>query len=98
MCVRVCAHVYACVGHRMTSGAEGSLTGLELADATRLVGQQVTATLSISASRVLGDHMRTAVMASVWVLGIEFRSLYKPFTDLPITYIFMRFLGLLTIG
>lgn len=84
----------------MTSGAEGSSIGLELADATRLVGQQVTVTLSISASQVLGDHMHmhTAVIASMWVLGIEFRSLFKPFTDLPITYIFMGFLGLLTIG
>lgn len=82
----------------MTSGAEGSSIGLELADATRLVGQQVTVTLSISASQVLGDHMHTAVMASMWVLGIEFRSLYKPFSDLPITYFFTGFLGLLTIG
>lgn len=98
MCVCVHAHVYACVGHGMTSGAEGSLIGLELADATRLVGQQVTATLSISASQVLGDHMHTAMTASMWVLGIEFRSFYKPFTDLYITYIFMGFLGLLTIG
>lgn len=77
---------------------KGSLFGLELADATRLVGQQVTVTLTISASQVLGDHVHTAVMTSMRVLGIEFRSLYKPFTDLPITYIFMGFLGLLTIG
>lgn len=96
--MRVHAHVYACVGHGMTSGTEGSLIGLELADATRLVGQPVTATLSISASQVLGDHLRTAVMALMPVPGTEFRSLYKPFTDLPIPYIFMGFLSLLTIG
>ena len=98
MCVHVHAHVYACVGHGMTSGTEGSLIGLELADATRLVGQPVTATLSISASQELGGHLHTAVMAPMPVLGTEFRSLYKPFADLPITYILMGFLSLLTIG
>lgn len=88
----VCAcYVYACVGHGMTSGAEGSLIGLELA--TRLVGQPVSATLSLSASQVLGGHLHTAVMAPCQFWGQNSGPYTNP-TDLPITY----FLSLLTIG